>query len=282
MLRLLHILLAMTLLLNDGAGELWRTDEHEVLLPILMYHEISWENPGKDVIQPDELEDDLRYLAQEGYITIHMKDVLAYVYEGRALPDKPILLTFDDGYESSYRRLFPLLRKYGAKAVLCVIGKSADDFSRVQERSGSYVHASWDELLEMQASGLVELQNHSYDLHRENAGERGCSRKWGEDGLTYELRVRGDVDRLQEELYQKTGVSASTFAYPYGLYSTELEGILADAGFRAALTCDFGMNRLSSDPDCLRRMKRICRSHGADLEKLLAHAEATLTHSPLP
>ena len=84
------------------------------------------------------------------------------------------------------------------------------------------------------------------------------------------------MDRLQEELYARTGKAASTFAYPYGQYDGALEGLLEEMGFQATLTCDFGVNRLTHDPDCLRGMKRICRSHGAELEGLLAHAYATL------
>lgn len=282
MLRVLRAVLAAAFLLN-GFGDLRqevKAEKEEILLPVLMYHEVKRDHPGKDVILPEEMESDLRWLQQSGYTTVFMADILDYVYTGKPLPEKPILLTFDDGYESSYRVLFPLLKQYGEKAVICVIGKSADEFSRMPETGGSYVHAGWKELLEMRDSGCAELQNHSYDLHRQDGESRGCLRRWGEDGLSYELRVRGDVDRLQDELYRLTGNAASTFAYPYGFYSEELEGILEECGFLATLTCDFGMNRLSRDPDCLRGMKRICRSHGADLEKLLAQAEATLKHAP--
>ena len=275
MLRRLWAALTIVLTLN-GNGELWQEKPKEVLLPVLMYHEVRYDAPGKDAILPEEMESDLRFLQREGSTTVFMENVLEFVYDGVSLPEKPILLTFDDGYESSYRRLFPLLKRYGAKAVINVIGKSADEFSLLPEQGGPYVHAGWKELLEMRDFGCVELQNHSYDLHHESGGEQGCRRRWEEDDLAYEERIRVDADRLQEELYRRTGHPASTFAYPYGFYSDELEGILEECGFLATLTCDFGMNRLTRDPDCLRKMKRICRSHGADLEKLLSQAEATL------
>ena len=281
MLRQLWAGLIIVLMLN-GSGELWQEKREEVLLPVLMYHEVRYDDPGKDAILPEEMERDLQYLQRAGYTTVLMEDVLAFVYTGRPLPEKPILLTIDDGYESSYRRLFPLLKRYGAKAVVSVIGKSADEFSLMPEQGGPYVHAGWKELLEMWDSGCIELQNHSYDLHHESGGEQGCRRRWEENDFAYEERIRRDVDRLQEELYRRTGELASTFTYPYGFYSDELEGILEDCGFLATLTCDFGMNRLTRDPDCLRRMKRICRSHGADLEKLLSRAEATLERSSAP
>ena len=172
--RLRCLLLAASLLFP--AGGIWSGERQEVLLPVLMYHELKYTDLGKDVILPEEMESDLRYLAREGYTTVLMKDVLAYVYNGEPLPEKPVLLTFDDGYGSNYRNLFPLLREYGAKAVISVIGKSADEFSRLPKEGGPYVHASWEQLLEMRDSGLVELQNHSNNLHRDDGGIRGCGR----------------------------------------------------------------------------------------------------------
>lgn len=275
MLRISGLFLAVSLLLNSLSLP-WERENDPVLLPVLMYHEVKRQAPGKDSILPEEMESDLRYLARAGYTTVLMEDICAYVYSGKPLPEKPILLTFDDGYANNYRYLFPLLREYGAKAVINVIGKSADEFSLLPEEGGPYVHAGWKQLLEMRDSGLVELQGHSYDLHHNDASGRGCARNWGETDATYEQRIRGDLDRMQETLYLHSGTPASAFAYPYGFYNDTLEGMLAEMGIKATFTCDFGMNRLTSDPDCLRGMKRICRSHGAELEELLDHAGATL------
>ena len=275
MLRIKALLVTAAFLLNTGEL-LWEPEQEEVLLPVLMYHEVKYEDLGKDVILPEEMESDLRYLAREGYTTVHMADVLAYVYDRAPLPEKPILLTFDDGYGSNYQYLFPLLREYGAKAVISVIGRSADEFSLLPERESPYVHATWAQLLEMRSSGLVELQNHSYDMHKDGETARGCGRSRNEAGLDYERRVRADADRLQEELYRLTGSPATTFAYPYGFYDSVLEGLMEEIGFSSTLTCDFGVNRITHDPACLRGMKRICRSHGIDLESLLEQAYAAL------
>ena len=256
-------------------GQLWsgRTGTEETRLPILMYHEVRWNDPGKDSVTPDELESDLRCLAEEGYCTVLISDLIAFVRSGTPLPEKPVLITFDDGYFSNYTHAFPLLRRWNAKAVMFVIGRSADEFSLLPENGGPYVHASWAQLLEMRGSGLVELQNHSYDMHRITGGSRGCLCRPGESGSAYEARLRLDTDRMQETLYARTGEAACAYAYPYGLYDAASEGILSELGIECTLTCDFGMNRLTGDPECLLGMKRICRSHGADLKALLDRAE---------
>ena len=274
--RLGSIVLTLSLLLNSDSLFMEK-ETNPVALPVLMYHEVRYTDPGKDSVLPEEMESDLCYLAQEGYTTVLMEDVIRFVYAGENLPEKPILLTFDDGYGSNYRYLYPLLQKYRAKAVISLIGKSTDEFSLLPDNGTPYVHATWKQLLEMRDSGLVELQNHSYDLHRDNQTERGCGRRWGESPAAYEQRIRRDADRLQEELYEMAGSPASTFAYPYGCYDDTLEGIMEELGFAATLTCDFGVNWLTQDPDCLRGMKRICRSHGANLGALLEQALALPT-----
>ena len=73
-----------------------------VLLPIIMYHEVKPNKSGKDAIQPWEFEADLKWLADNGYTTIVMADLIAYVRDGTPLPEKPIILSFDDGYYNNY------------------------------------------------------------------------------------------------------------------------------------------------------------------------------------
>ena len=170
------IVLTLSLLLNS-TSLFMEKETDPVPLPVLMYHEVRFTEPGKDSVLPEEMESDLLYLAQEGYTTVLMEDVIRFVYAGENLPEKPILLTFDDGYGSNYRYLYPLLQKYRAKAVISIIGKSADEFSLLPENGTPYVHATWKQLLEMRDSGLVELQNHSYEVGHHKLRCHPCKRK---------------------------------------------------------------------------------------------------------
>ena len=111
-----------------GAGNAVQTEAPpppalEKPVPIVMYHKISvsQRSLGKHVIAPEELEADLRYLTENGYETVFMADLIAFVHEGRPLPDKPIVLTFDDGYYNNYSKGMPLLEQYDMKMVLSVI-----------------------------------------------------------------------------------------------------------------------------------------------------------------
>lgn len=123
--RLIGLLFAAALLAPGTSAP----EKEAPVLPILMYHDVRTDGAGKDVVTPGELAEDLRRLRQEGYTAVTMAQVLAYVDEGRPLPEKPIMLSFDDGCQSTVTVVLPLLREYGTPIVLSVIGGSADEFS---------------------------------------------------------------------------------------------------------------------------------------------------------
>ena len=89
-----------------------------------MYHNLAQEGSGNDTISVQRLEEHLAALQDAGYTTITFQDLLAYVEQGTELPEKPVLLTFDDGYESNYTLAYPLLQQYQMKATIFVIGVS--------------------------------------------------------------------------------------------------------------------------------------------------------------
>lgn len=253
----------------ENAAESSADEENAVCVPILMYHEVKPRKPGKDAIQPWELENDLKWLAENGYTTVVMADLIAYVNEGAPLPEKPVVLSFDDGYYNNYVYVLPLLQRYHAKIVLSLLGKNTDDFSEYPSENIDYAHMTWDQLAEMRDSGCVELQNHSYNLHALTDARVGCRQSAGESDEAYRQLLTEDLVRLQTEFDEHLGCWPDTFAYPYGKYSDNTDLILRQLGFCATLTCDYGVNRITHDPECLYRLKRVCRSHGKTAGSLI-------------
>jgi len=257
---------------SDAVGE----NTENVYLPIIMYHNIKKNSAGKDIINPSEFESDLKYLKENNYTTITMKDVIDYVYDGKALPENPIMITFDDGYLTTYRYGYPLLQKYQMKIVLSIIGKSTDDFTRVGDDHLEYAHLTWPLLDEMLQSGLIEIQNHTYNLHSTRAGRVGCKQKRNESAEEYEAVLSDDVMKLQQEIVEMTGNAPTTFTIPYGEYNDNTIDIIKKLGFKAALTCDYGINKLTNDKETLFRLKRICRSHNYPIDELLKDVKKTI------
>jgi Predicted xylanase/chitin deacetylase len=244
-------------------------DADKILLPIILYHEVKHNKSGKDSIQPWEFENDLKYLTENNYTTISMSDLINYVYYDVNLPEKPVILSFDDGYLNNYVYVFPLLKKYNMKIVFSVIGKDIDDFSAKPIGNIDYSHVTWDQLNEMIDSGCVEVQNHSYNLHSACGGRIGCRKMPMESDSEYEQLITDDVGRLQERIKLMTGKTPSTFVYPYGAWSKETDNILKKLGFKATVTCKYGINIITNNPDDLFHLKRICRAHYQNIGKII-------------
>ena len=192
--------------------------------------------------------------------------------DGTPLPEKPIILSFDDGYYNNYVYVLPLLQQYSARIVLSLLGRNTDDFTEWPSKSIDYAHVTWSQLNEMLDTGLVEVQNHSYDLHAYTSERHGCMQNRGESDAAYTQLLRADLQRLQDELAEHTGRTPDTFAYPYGKYGDLTDTVLRGMGFQATLTCDWGVNHITRDPACLYRLGRICRSHNQSLQSVLQRA----------
>lgn len=255
------------------------TPNPTVVVPILMYHHVKNTGLGKDVISPYEFESDLKYFTENNYTTITIKDLIDYVNKGKDLPEKPIILSFDDGYYNTYKYVYPLLQQYNMKIVLSVIGKVTDDFSKVVDNNVNFAHMTWNEINEMQSSGLVEIQNHSYNLHKICKGRYGCSQLVNETFSQYEDFIEEDIIKLQDRINEMVNITPNTFTYPYGKYNNNTDLIIKDIGFQATLTVTYGVNLVTEgNPECLYDLKRICRAHDQGVKRLLKNAMETLKY----
>lgn len=239
------------------------TAEETVAVPIIMYHGILKDTArlGKYVISPEVFEEDLKYLISHGYTTVVVQDLIDYVDRGVPLPEKPIMLTFDDGYYNNYLYAYPLLRKYNCRAVISVIGYYSQRFSENTDMNPYYAHLNWAQIRELSESGMVEIQNHSYNLHK-NSGNIGAKKISGESVSDYTVRLSDDVKKLQSLLEEHSGVIPTAFTYPFGAVSDASVPILKESGFRASLSCEEKVNKITRNPDCLYRLYRFLRPYG--------------------
>lgn len=237
-----------------------------IQLPVVMYHQIT-KNParaGQYSITLSELENDLKYISKAGYTPITTQSLLRYVYDGEALPEKPIMLTFDDGYETVYSYLLPLLEEYDMCAVASVVGAYTDLFTQLNDHTLSYSYMTWDQVSELANGGRIEIQSHSYDLHKlNNSGRNGAKKVSGESIHEYSAFLNYDLGKMQSLMEEKTGYKPSAFTYPYGCYSKESKDILKSMGFEAAFVCEERINYIDlENTDWLYRIGRYNRPHG--------------------
>ena len=248
--------------------------EQPVRMVVLMCHAIN-SNPKKSgdyVITAKALEKDLQYIKEQGYQTVVMSDIIAYVRDGTPLPQKPIMITFDDGYYNNYLNAFPLLQKYEMKAVVSIIVGETDKYSNLNENKENYSHLTWEMINEMMESGWVEFQNHSYNMHKLSGPRRGVCRKSGESTEEYLRAVGEDLQKGQDRIEEMTGWRPNTFTYPFGSYSKESEPLLAELGFEASLGVEGKLFCLTRSEDCLIRIPRYNRSCKTSAEAILTKA----------
>ena len=235
-------------------------------VPIIMYHLVT-KNPkyiGKFGISPDELEADLLFLKENGFNTIVMDDLIKFVEKRRPLPNKPIMLTFDDGRFSDQMYLLPMLEQLKMKAVLSIIGSEADKYSSI--RSNKKPHMGWEQIAELAKSGHIEFQNHSYDLH----GDLGSGKRKNEPLEKYQARLKNDLAKNQALIKEHSGKAPTAFTYPLGIISKGSREVLGELGIKASFSCSEGVNIITQgDSESLFLLKRVNRVSGDSVENIL-------------
>lgn len=262
--------LAISLLPRDRAQTAFSAQEG-VRLPVLMYHSILKDSArqGKYVVSPEVLAADLDALQKRGCHTVTVSDLLAYVQNGTPLPDKPVMITFDDGYYNNYVYAYPLLQQRGMRAVISIIGSQTALYTEEGTENAYWSHLRLDRLAEMQ--DVFEVQNHSWNLH-EYGERRGCLRMRGEAEASYESLLREDTEQTQKLLTEVGLPTPQCYAYPFGACSEESERILKDMGFLCTLGCEERINLVTRDAGCLYEMGRFNRAAGESTESYLRRA----------
>ncbi len=245
-----------------------------VKLTVLSYHEIT-ERPQALVptyaVSPDNFQKQMRWLKDTGYHFVDMDDVLADRAGKRALPDKAVLITFDDGYRSVYVNAFPLLKVMKIPAVIALVGSwqavtngNVDFDGRAIPRSELL---SWGEIREMRKSGLIEIASHSYDLHQGivsnpqgNLQPAAAARSWFaanaryENESSYKRRIVEDLRRNNLLLRKQLLMTPRIIVWPYGRYNIETRRIAESLGMPIGLTLDDGPNTARTPLYGLRRV----------------------------
>lgn len=257
--KLITIILIITLIFSCvfiyGITNASFSNEDYINVPIIMYHSILKSQSGDYIIHPNVLEKDLIYIKEKGYTTITMSDLINYVYNNTSLPENPIIITFDDGHYNNLGYAVPILKKYNMKAVISIVGKYTDTFSKSDEANMNYGYLRWKDINELISSGTIEFQNHTYNLHTIGA-RNGAKKKYGETKEQYKIVLSNDIQKLQDKFKENTGYVPNTFTYPFGAISNDSLDIIKQLGFKASLSCEKGVNHITKDKNCLYCLKR--------------------------
>lgn len=224
----------------------------DVKIPILLYHNFVTTVPESDpdnfayINTPESFEENIKTFLEDGYTIISMKE-LADSYAGKIeLPNKPLIITFDDGYYSNYEYIYPILQKYNVKASIFIVT------DKIGQEIDGIKYLGWDECLEMQNSGLVEIFSHS-------------KRHVFYDRLPVR-EVRDDVIASYKLIEEHLGKQdLKVFAYPYGAYTNETVRTLKNNGIDFQVY-DLGINNFKNlDKNYIKRINIPCEMTGKEI-----------------
>ena len=251
-------------------------DEISTQVPILMYHHLSEDVTNSEMVSPEQFEAQIRALSEAGYTGVSFDELQAYVLRGEPLPEKPVVITFDDGYESNYTLAYPILQKYGMKAAIFAIGVSFGKDHYKDTDHAITPHFGAAEAAEMAASGLVSIQSHTYDMHQWPPYESGSAVREnilplpGESEEAYVQALTEDFTRSRALLEDATGLPVDVLAYPAGQYSTLAQVTLQSLGVHVTLSTNPGVNTVVRGlPQTLYAMLRFGITEDVTPEALL-------------
>lgn len=244
-------------------------------LPILMFHNVSETVSSDYDVTAKQFAAILSAIRDAGYHTVSFSQVVDYVEKGTALPEKPLVITFDDGYEDNLTVAAPILQKFGMCATVNVIGVSVGKTTYKDTGQPITPHFSLEQAAPWVKAGVIEIGSHSYDLHQtpELDGEdcrQGIYRMKGESEGDYIRMFREDFLKSSSGIEAALGRKVATYAYPYGYHTDLSEVLLSEMGVQVTLTVDAGTNVIVKGlPQSLRALKRYTVDAETSAEQVL-------------
>jgi peptidoglycan/xylan/chitin deacetylase (PgdA/CDA1 family) len=189
-------------------------------IPVLNYHQINDLDHNSLTVNSKQFDRQMQYLSDNGYTTITPNELADSLESDKKLPEKSILITFDDGYKDNYTCAFPILEKYNMKATIFLITDYVNTYPK---------YLNWNEINEMQAAS-INFESHTLShIDLTTAATDAELRK----------QLLDSRKALEWRLHKKVNF----IAYPCGTYDTHIIEATKDAGYRGAFTVNFGSAR---------------------------------------
>ncbi len=227
-------------------------------IPVLMYHHINPHRGDMVTVRPEVFEGQMEYLAEAGYKSLNIDELISYINGKLALSQKAVVVTFDDGWLDNYIYAFPALKKYTINATVFVItdrterasGKKTESPAIVPthnesklliEKNEDYkVVLNWELIKEMSDSGIVEIYSHTKSHAR-------CDRLSKSELLE-------ELSESKKTIEKRLGKPCPYLCWPYGKYNETALRIAREAGYKAIFTTNHGIVKKDSDPFAIKRV----------------------------
>jgi len=246
-------------------------------IPILMFHHISDE--ANSILTSNAFTEYMEVIKTAGYETVLYKDLLNFVNGEGQLPEKPIIVSFDDGYESNYIHAYPLLKIMNMKAEIAVVGYTVG-FDLFPDTSIKIIpHFTWIQALEMVESGVININSHSYNLHQhattgQNVTRLGVVIAEGERKSDYLALLKADAIAANRAIENNLGYTNIAYTYPYGAYNDMTESVFQSLNIPITVTNTYGISEIEvGNTNSLKLLQRIpCDNLNLDIIDMIERA----------
>lgn len=192
-------------------------------VPVLYYHSVTEPESNEVIISPEKLRTQLKYIKDQGYITLTMSELKNYLLNNSPIPTKSIVITFDDGYMDNYLNAFPILKELNMNATI---------FCITSDLNGSY-YLSKDAIKEMSDYG-IDIESHTVSHQKL-------------DEMTYEKQL-AELKESKKTLESITEKTVDSLAYPFGNFNDNSVKAAEDAGYSLAFTTNRGLADRNDSP----------------------------------
>jgi peptidoglycan/xylan/chitin deacetylase (PgdA/CDA1 family) len=216
---------------NDLVKEDKNPRNDKIKIPVICYHSINKDPSGKSsiIISPEKFRQHLKAIKDNGYTTLTMAQFNDYILGDKPIPEKSVLITFDDGYKDNYTNAFPILKEFNMNATIFVISSYLD--------GKEY----------MSPSDVKEMSDYGIDIESHTVSHLRLSE------LSYEQQYN-ELKNSKEALEKLTGKPITSVAYPEGKYNDDTIKAVTEAGYAMGFTIDRGYDGIGDNPDKLYRM----------------------------
>ena len=196
---------------------------------VLNYHKVVDEHMSLSVPLAD-FEQHMKWLKEYGYTSITPEELYEFIVNGSELPEKPVLITFDDGYKDNYTNAYPIMKKYGFKGTIFVV----TGFLGVYDN-----YMTWEQAKELSDNGFsIESHTYSHKSMTETSDEE----------------ISKELTKSRDTIKNKLGIDADFMAYPTGTYNLHIAELVQKAGYKGAFTIKYDNVSRESNVYALERV----------------------------
>ena len=199
-------------------------------VPVLYYHSVDPSEANEVIISPEKLKEQLTFIKDSGYTTLTMSELNDYILNNAPIPEKSIVITFDDGYADNYANAFPILKELDMKATIFVISNFTDN-------DGYY----------MTSQQIKEMSDYGIDIQSHTASHAHLNQ------LTYEEQL-SELKTSKEKLESITEKPVISIAYPFGDYDDNTILASKEAGYSLSFNTNRGLSDREDNPLSLNRI----------------------------